>query len=53
MSILNSVYGFKYDTRSLLDDKEDKLDETAQKDCKTSNRLKREVGNLKRKLRTI
>jgi len=43
---VNSVYRLKDDTIS-LDVKYDKLDETVQKDHRTLNRLKREVGEFK------
>jgi len=43
---VNSIYDFKDDTIS-LDVKDDKLEETAQKDHRTLNRLKREVGEFK------
>jgi len=49
---VNSVYGFKDDASS-LDDKGVKVDETVQKDHRTLNRLKHEVGDLKKKLKTI
>jgi len=43
---MNSVYGFKDDALS-LDDEDGEADETAQKDHRTLNRLKREVGEFK------
>jgi len=42
--LMNSVYGFKDDE---YDDEEWEVDETEQKDHKTLNRLKRDVGQLK------
>jgi len=45
-TLMNSVYGLKDDE---YDDKEGEVDETVQKDHKTLNRLKRDVGEFKEK----
>jgi len=52
---VSSVYGFKDDASSLYDEEGKVSDEASlvQKDHRTLNRLKREVGDLKRKLKTI
>jgi len=47
---MNSVYGFKDEE---YDDEWEEVDETVQNDHKALNRLKRDVGDLKRKLKTI
>jgi len=47
--LMNSVYGFKDDE---YDDEGGEVDEIVQKDHKALNRLKRDVGNLRRKLKT-
>jgi len=47
---MNSVSGFKDDE---YDDEGGDVGETAQKDHKTLNRLKRDMGNLRRKLKTL
>jgi len=46
LNLTNSVYGFKDDASS-LDDEDGGVDETAQKDHRNLNRLKRDVGEFK------